>query len=70
LSAVLIRLVPAKSRDPSVIVFAYTLVEAPAVYENAFEPFTEHLGKCMNKHVVYYPVQSNSAESKRCARDV
>jgi len=54
--------IPAKTRDPSVIVFAYTPVEDPAVYENAFKPFTEYLGKCMSKRVVYYPVQSNSAE--------
>src|SRR5690242_1588681 len=54
--------VPAKTRDPSVIVFAYTPVEDPAVYENAFRPFTEYLGKCAGKRVVYYPVQSNSAE--------
>lgn len=54
--------VPAKTRDPSVIVFAYTPVEDPAVYENAFKPFTEYLGKCIDKRVVYYPVQSNSAE--------
>src|ERR1700722_14620142 len=53
---------PAKTRDPSVIVFAYTPVEDPAVYENAFRPFTEYLGKCTGKRVVYYPVQSNSAE--------
>jgi phosphonate transport system substrate-binding protein len=54
--------VPAKTRDPSVIVFAYTPVEDPAVYENAFKPFTEYLGKCVAKRVMYYPVQSNSAE--------
>jgi phosphonate transport system substrate-binding protein len=54
--------VPAKTRDPSVLVFAYTPVEDPAVYENAFKPFTEYLGKCTGKRVVYYPVQSNSAE--------
>jgi len=41
--------VPAKTRDPSVIVFAYTPVEDPAVYENAFRPFTEYLGKCTGK---------------------
>src|SRR3978361_808941 len=54
--------IPEKTRDPSVIVFAYTPVEDPAVYENAFKPFTEYLGKCLDKRVVYYPVQSNSAE--------
>lgn len=54
--------IPAKTRDPSVIVFAYTPVEDPAVYENAFKPFTAHLSQCTGKRVVYYPVQSNSAE--------
>src|SRR3978361_2327794 len=54
--------IPEKTRDPSVIVFAYTPVEDPAVYENAFKPFTEYLGKCTGKRVVYYPVQSNSAQ--------
>jgi phosphonate transport system substrate-binding protein len=52
----------AKQRDPSVLVFAYSPVEDPAVYENIFKPFTEYLGKCTGKRVVYYPVQSNSAE--------
>ena len=54
--------IPAKTRDPSVIVFAYTPVEDPAVYENAFKPFTTYLSQCVGKRVVYYPVQSNSAE--------
>ena len=53
---------PAKWRDPSALVFAYTPVEDPAVYENVFKPFTDHLTKCTGKRVVYYPVQSNSAE--------
>jgi phosphonate transport system substrate-binding protein len=59
--------IPVKTCDPSVIVFAYTPVEDPAVYESAFKPFTEHLGKCMDKRVVCYPVQSNSRRSRRCA---
>jgi phosphonate transport system substrate-binding protein len=53
---------PAKQRDPSTLVFAYSPVEDPAVYENVFKPFTDYLGKCTGKRVVYYPVQSNSAE--------
>ena len=53
---------PSKLRDPSTLVFAYTPVEDPAVYENVFKPFTDHLGKCTGKRVVYFPVQSNSAE--------
>ncbi len=51
-----------KWRNPSTLVFAYTPVEDPAVYENIFKPFTDYLGKCTGKRVVYYPVQSNSAE--------
>ncbi|HJS30746.1 MAG TPA: phosphate/phosphite/phosphonate ABC transporter substrate-binding protein [Alphaproteobacteria bacterium] len=51
-----------KWRNPSTLVFAYTPVEDPAVYENIFKPFTDYLAKCAGKRVVYYPVQSNSAE--------
>ncbi len=49
-------------RDPATLVFAYTPVEDPAVYANVFKPFTDHLTSCTGKRVVYYPVQSNSAE--------
>ena len=53
---------PKKWKDPSTLVFAYTPVEDPAVYANAFKPFTDYLAQCTGKRVVYYPVQSNSAE--------
>src|SRR5437667_5201195 len=53
---------PKKLRDPSTLVFAYTPVEDPAVYQNVFKPFTDHLAACTGKRVVYYPVNSNSAE--------
>jgi phosphonate transport system substrate-binding protein len=51
-----------KWKDPSTLIFAYTPVEDPAVYLNVFRPFTDHLGKCTAKRVIYYPVQSNSAQ--------
>jgi phosphonate transport system substrate-binding protein len=51
-----------KWRDPGTLVFAYTPVEDPAVYQNVFKPFTDYLAQCTGKRVVYYPVQSNSAE--------
>ena len=51
-----------KWKDPSTLVFAYTPVEDPAVYANIFRPFTDYLAQCTGKRVVYYPVQSNSAE--------
>jgi len=53
---------PKKFKNPSTLVFTYTPVEDPAVYENVFRPFTEYLGKCINKRVVFYQVQSNAAE--------
>ncbi|MCU0804436.1 MAG: phosphate/phosphite/phosphonate ABC transporter substrate-binding protein [Burkholderiales bacterium] len=49
-------------KNPSTIVFTYTPVEDPAVYENIFKPFTDHLSKCTGKRVVFYQVQSNAAE--------
>jgi len=53
---------PKKWRDPGTLVFAYTPVEDAAVYQNIFKPFTDYLAQCTGKRVVYYPVQSNSAE--------
>ena len=51
-----------KWKNPSTIVFTYTPVEDPAVYENIFKPFTTYLAKCLDKKVVFYQVQSNAAE--------
>ena len=51
-----------KLKNPSTLVFTYTPVEDPAVYENAFKPFTDYLSKCTGKRVVFYQVQSNAAE--------
>ena len=56
------RPIRASGKIPSTLVFAYTPVEDPAVYLNVFQPFTDHLAKCTGKRVVYYPVQSNSAQ--------
>ena len=53
---------PKRWRDPSVLVFSYTPVEDPAVYQTVFKPFTDYLAQCTGKRVVYYAVQSNSAE--------
>ncbi len=49
-------------KNPSTLVWAYTPVEDPAVYEKIFQPFTEHLTKCTGKRVVFFQVQSNAAE--------
>jgi phosphonate transport system substrate-binding protein len=49
-------------KDPATLYFTYTPVEDPTVYQFAFRPFTEYLGRCTGKRVIYYPVQSNAAE--------
>ncbi len=49
-------------KNPSTLVFTYTPVEDAAVYETAFKPFLDYLGKCTAKRVIYYAVQSNAAE--------
>lgn len=49
-------------RNPPTLVWAYTPIEDPAVYAELFKPFTEHLATCLNRQIVYYPVESSSAE--------
>ena len=53
---------PAKWKNPSTLVFTYTPVEDPAKYEGAFKPFTDYLGQCTGKKVVFYQVQTNAAQ--------
>ena len=53
---------PKRLRNPSTLVFAYTPIEDPAVYQNLFKPFQEHLQACTGKKVVYFTVQSNAAQ--------
>src|SRR5690554_7604384 len=53
---------PAKLNTPSTVVFTYTPVEDPAVYAEIFSPFTKHLSQCIDRKVVFYQVQSNTAE--------
>jgi phosphonate transport system substrate-binding protein len=53
---------PARLRDPSTLVFAYTPVEDPALYASQFRPFTDYLSQCTGKRVVYFQVTSNAAQ--------
>ena len=53
---------PKKWKNPSTLVWAYTPVEDPAVYEKIFAPFTQHLAACTGKKVVFFQVQNNAAE--------
>ena len=48
--------------DPDTLVFAYTPVEDPAVYETAWADFLAHLKEKTGKDVVFFPVQNNAAQ--------
>src|SRR3569832_1143607 len=48
--------------NPSVLVFAYTPVEDPAVYGKVWDGFIKHMEKATGKKVVFFPVQSSAAE--------
>lgn len=53
---------PKKLRNPGTLVFTYAPVEDPAIYENLFRPFMEHLAKATGRRVVYYQVHSYAAQ--------
>lgn len=53
---------PADFVNPDTLVFAYTPVEDPAIYEDIWQPFIDHLEKVTGKDVHFFAVQSNSAE--------
>lgn len=53
---------PKRLKVPGTLVFTYTPVEDPAVYEKIYQPFTRHLAQCTGKRVVFFQVQSNAAE--------
>ena len=53
---------PARLRNPTTLVFAYTPVEDPALYASQFRPLLEYLTQCTGKRVVYFQVTSNAAQ--------
>ncbi len=53
---------PAQWVDPSVLIFAYTPVEDPAVYAEVWAEFIDHLSAATGKPVQFFPVQSNAAQ--------
>ena len=59
---------PKAWQNPSTLVFSYTPVEDPAVYENVFADFLAHLSKVTGKRVRWYPAESYAAqvEAMRC----
>ncbi|PZX48079.1 phosphonate transport system substrate-binding protein [Roseinatronobacter thiooxidans] len=48
--------------DPAVLVFAYTPVEDPAVYEDVWAEFLDHMSQATGKPIQFFPVQSNAAQ--------
>ncbi|HHI71233.1 MAG TPA: phosphate/phosphite/phosphonate ABC transporter substrate-binding protein, partial [Rhodobacteraceae bacterium] len=52
---------PAEQIDPDTLIFAYTPVEDPAVYKEAWSDFLTYLEEKTGKKVVFFPVQSNAA---------
>ncbi len=61
---------PAKQKDPSTIIFAYSAVEAPQVYQKAFQPLMDAIAQATGKKVVYFPANSPTAliEAMRSGR--
>ena len=53
---------PAKQVDPDTLIFAYTPVEDPAVYAEAWSDFLAYLEEKTGKKVQFFPVQSNAAQ--------
>lgn len=57
--------IPANSSDqidPNTLVFAYTPVEDPAVYAEAWADFLDHMADVTGKNVQFFPVKSNAAQ--------
>ncbi|WP_333835129.1 phosphate/phosphite/phosphonate ABC transporter substrate-binding protein [Rubrimonas sp.] len=53
---------PAQLVDPDTLIFAYTPVEDPAVYAEAWKDFLAHMETVTGKRVQFFPVQSNAAQ--------
>lgn len=56
---------PKKLKNPNTLVFTFTPVEDPAVYDKIFKPFTDYLSQCTAKKVVFFQVQSNAISGGR-----
>ena len=53
---------PKRLKNPGTLVFSFTPLEDPSVYEKAFDPFVKYLAQCSGKKTVFFSVQSNSAQ--------
>ena len=48
--------------DPDTIIFSYTPVEDPAVYQKVWDGFVQHMAETTGRKVVFFPVQSYAAQ--------
>ena len=53
---------PSKWVDPDTLIFSYTPVEDPSVYENVFTEFMDYLAKKTGKKVKWYGAESYAAQ--------
>ncbi len=53
---------PQKLLDPDTLVFSYTAVEDPSVYENVFSELMAHMAKITGKRVKWYGPESYAAQ--------
>lgn len=53
---------PADWVDPDTIIFSYTPVEDPAVYQKVWAGFLAHMEEVTGRDVVFFPVQSYAAQ--------
>ena len=51
-----------KFKNPNTLVFSFSPLEDPSVYERMFDPFVKYLAQCTSKKTVFFSVQSNSAQ--------
>jgi phosphonate transport system substrate-binding protein len=61
---------PKRWKDPPFLLFTYSPLEDPAVYEKVLENFVDHLKTCTGKRIHFYNVHSNAAaiEAMRSGR--
>ncbi len=48
--------------DPDTLIFAYTPVEDPAIYEDMWQPFLDHLSEITGRDVRFFSVDSYTAQ--------
>ena len=53
---------PKRLINPPTLIFSYTPVEDPAVYQKVWDGFIKNMEKTTGKKIVFFPVQSNAAQ--------